>query len=312
MAALGEDFSYPYLMGVSGAAFRVQMHQPNWCPSAPCAVVGYDCVPGAMKATGYKLSWMPVQRASDKEQAKAQGLPTLQASIERGIAVIYSSEEASLAVGFGQNGQRIIRQYVANGPGYVTTDDWPWYIGVIEPHELPMERRAVVAQSLHLAVTLAKTERFGQYHSGFAALRKWADDLEDDARFDALTQGNWFPIAHGNGYCYGSLWSARFNAERYLREVAEGYEDLAKSRLLDLAGLYQQMHQTLARTKPEFECIWSLQPWNLKSPASWTRAVRLKEAALLREALQIEQQAIPEIEKLLPLLEDPAQASDSV
>lgn len=35
LRAAGEDYSYEYLMGVSAAAFRVQMMTPGWCPSAP-------------------------------------------------------------------------------------------------------------------------------------------------------------------------------------------------------------------------------------------------------------------------------------
>jgi len=58
----------------------------------------------------------------------------------------------------------------------------------------------------------------------------------------------------------------RFNAEKYLREVVGLFDDTVRSRLLELADLYQQMHRTLSRTKPEFDCIWSLQPWMLKSP----------------------------------------------
>jgi hypothetical protein len=44
-----------YLMGVSGAAFRLHIHTPGWCPSAPDATCGLNhCVP-AMKALGYKI-----------------------------------------------------------------------------------------------------------------------------------------------------------------------------------------------------------------------------------------------------------------
>lgn len=298
MAALGENFSYPYLMGASGAAFRVQMHVPNWCPSAACAGVGYDCIPGAVAATGYRLTQLPVQHDSDPQAAIAKANPLVVESIERGIPVIAYSEEAGLVVGYRADGQRIVRPYELPKDGYEDTDKWPWLFGIVEPHDVPMDRRQAVANSLRLAVTLAKTERFGNYLSGFAAMEHWIEALLDDSRFDALTEANWFQIAHGNGYCYPCLWSARLSAERYLREAAGLFDDTVRSQLLELADLYQQMHQTLARTKPEFDCIWSLQPWMLKSPANWTRAIRQKESELLRESLAIERKAIQKIEAL--------------
>jgi len=53
MRAIGEDVTYDYLMGVSGAAFRLHFHQPNWCPSSPDATCGFDHFEPVMKALGY-------------------------------------------------------------------------------------------------------------------------------------------------------------------------------------------------------------------------------------------------------------------
>ncbi len=326
MAALGEnELTYEYLMGASGAAFRVQMHQPNWCPSAACAPCGYDCVPGAMAVTGYRLTWIDTQRdgkwLSDGVKEALQAVP---ASVDRGVPVILAGKESGLIVGYHADGKLVVRPYEHRQDGYADADafdrtgkltwttsdgswtDSAWAVGIIEPADLPMDRREAVADSLRLAVKLAKTERFGEYLSGFAALEHWSQALLDDSRFEALTEESWFPTAHGNGYCYPCLWSSRFNAEKYLREVAEEFEPPIRSRLLELAGLYREMHQGLSRTKPEFDCIWSLQPWMLKSPANWTRAIRRKESALLGEALAIEREAVAKIEGLLPLLEEPS------
>ncbi len=303
MATLGEDFSYPYLMGASGAAFRVQMRTPSWCPSAACAGVGYNCISSAMAVTGYRLTSLPVEHDPDPQTAMSKANPLVVESIEHGVPVITLSEEAGLVVGYRADGQQIVRPYELHKDGYEDTDKRPWLFGIIEPHDVPMDRRQAVTGSLRLAVTLAKTERFGNYLSGFAALEHWTEALLDDAMFAALTPDNWFPPAHGNGYCYPCLWSARLNAERYLREVCAEFDEPVHSKLQELAGLYQRMHQTLARTKPEFDCIWSLQPWILKSPANWTRAIREKESSLLREVLSIEQQAISKVEATIDLME---------
>ena len=324
MAAMGEDdLTYEYLMGASGAAFRVQMLQPNWCPSAACAECGYNCVPGAMAVTGYRLTWIEAQRDGKwLGEGVKEALQAVPASVDRGVPVILAGKESGLIVGYHVDGKLVVRPYEHREDGYkdtevfgpagalpesladkVAANDWAWGVGIIEPVDLPMDRHQAVVNSLRLAVKLAKTERFGNYLSGFAALEHWADALLDDSRFDSLTADNWFPVAHGNGYCYPCLWSARFNAEKYLRDVADNYQDPVRAQLLELAGLYQRIHQTLIRTKPEFDCIWSLQPWMLKTPANWTHAIRQKESNLLREALAIERQAIAEIEKALANME---------
>ena len=323
MQAMGEEeLTYEYLMGVSGAAFRVQMCEPVWCPSAACAPCGYDCLPGAVAATGYRLRWIDTQRDGKwLDGGVREALQAIPLSIDRGVPVIMAGKESGLVVGYHADSKLVVRPYEFHQDGYQDAevfdssgevkwvfgdgkwDDWVWTVGIIEPADLPRDRRAAVANSLRLAVKLAKTERFGRYLSGFAAIQYWIDGLLDDARFDLLTEENWFQMAHGNGFCYPCLWSARLSAEKYLRQVAGDFEVPIKSRLLALAGLYQRMHQTLARTKPEFDCIWSLQPWMLKSPKNWTRAIRQKESDLLREVLAIEREAVAKIEDLLPALE---------
>ncbi len=325
MSAMGEEeLTYEYLMGASGAAFRVQMMEPQWCPSAACAPCGYDCRPGATAVTGCRLRWINTQRDGKWLSAGVkEALGAVPESVDRGVPVIVAGKESALIVGYRKDGKLVVRSYESQedgyqddvevfgesdkddgsmGPGFWT--DFAWEVGIIEPADVPMDRREVMTNSLRLAVKLAKTERFGKYLSGFAALEHWIDGLLDDARFEALTEKNWFGPAHGNGYCYPCLWSARFNAEKYLRKMAEEFEGPVRSGLVNLAGLYRREHETLARTKPEFECIWSLMPWRLKLPANWTRAIRQKEADLLRESLAIEREAVEKMEELLPALEE--------
>jgi len=323
MAAVGESFSYPYLLGTSGAAFRVQMQVPNWGPSAACAPCGYDCVPGAMAVTGYRLRCVNMQHDGQwLSDGVKEAIAAVPANIDRGVPIILIGKESGLIVGYRDDGQFIFRPYEYHNDGYQDMDifgaassvpqaivgkpaanDWAWGIGIVTPSDVPMNRHHAFVHSLQLAVTLATTERFGNYLSGFAAIDHWVDALLDDSRFDTLTLDNWFTPAHANGYCYPCLYSARRNAERYLREMADDYSGALRLQILELAELYKQMHQTLSRTQPEFPCIWSLMPWTLKSPDNWTRAIRQKQSDLLREMGDIERQAISRIESLLATLE---------
>ena len=324
MAALGEnDLTYEYLMGASGAAFRVQMAESAWCPSAACAPCGYNCVPGAMAVTGYRLTWIDTQRdgkwLDDGVKAALQAVP---ASVDRGVPAILSGKEAGLIVGYQTDGTLVMRPYACGEDGYQDADvfganavlsqvacekfnanDWAWAVGIIEPQDIPRDRRQAIIQSLHLAVTLATTQQFGQYRSGFSALQYWIKGLLDGERYVSLTDKTWFQPAHANGYCYGCLWSCRVTAEKYLRQIAGEFDASIRTLLLQAAGLYRREHEDLGRKRPEYACAWSLQPWRIGGPDKWTPQMRRVEAEALSNALSLEHQAIAKIKAVLDLLE---------
>jgi hypothetical protein len=50
IAAVGEDVSYEYLLGVSGLAFRMQVSKGGLCPSTPRSFCGYLCHARSSKA----------------------------------------------------------------------------------------------------------------------------------------------------------------------------------------------------------------------------------------------------------------------
>lgn len=326
MAALGEEnLSYEYLMGVSGAAFRVQLHQPNWCASAACAPCGYDCVPEAMKATGYRITWIDTQREGKPlPEGIQQAFDAVTSSIERGLPVILAGKEAGLIVGHHADGRRMVRPYCCDVDGYkdtegleagavlpsdlvraITAGNWAWGVGVIEPHDLPMPRDQAVRNSFSRAITLATTERFGDYFSGFAALQRWSDQLVDETYFTTLPKERWFPTVHANGYCYGCLWASRKSGEKYLRLIAKDYDESISQKISEIADIYGKVCQILGCKRPEYACAWSLMPWRMKGPEDWTPQMRRVQAQCLREILAFEEQAISKMEKLMPLLQVP-------
>ena len=66
LQAMGEDVSYEFLMGISGAAFRVQLHE-EWCPSSPHPDCGFDCTAVVLATT--KIEAKPYScKKKDKKQ----------------------------------------------------------------------------------------------------------------------------------------------------------------------------------------------------------------------------------------------------
>ncbi len=299
LLAAGEDVTYEFLFGVSGAAFRLQICQPEWCPSAPNAGVGYDCVPAALEAAGYETStFAPKDTDPDSiEKARAAILD----SINKGIPSVYSSEEASLIVGYENGGKELLlRRYGTGEDGYSPMKKWPWGVWVLRKRATAPNRRKMIVRSLATAVKLANTASFANYASGFAAYGLWTAQLRDASRYVKLdTKGIWLPMM-ANAHCFYSLLDARQTAAIYLRSVANEFGAPAAEHLGSAAELYAGIYPKLTRRCP---LELAPQPWRLKPGESWTQELRNEQADALQLAESAERQAVDEIGEALAIIE---------
>ena len=294
---IGDPISYEELMGFSGAAFRLQVAQPQWCPSAPCAPCGFDCLEHILTVLGCRFErvWMHDRDPAIIEKTR----PAVIASLDAGRPVLAMSEESALIVGYRGDGTFLVRPFAPRQEGYVPMERWPWETLIITPPDGPGERRAMAITSLRTAVALATTPAFEGYAAGFAAYAIWAEQLEDDARFEGLDGDNWWGVAHANGYMYGSLYDCRLAAEKYLRIIVDDLPEIARPHAIAAANAYEQIHRTQGRERPGLACAWSLMPWHLKSLANWTPDVRATQATVLREMAGTEREAIGHIQAAL-------------
>ncbi|MEE9278567.1 MAG: hypothetical protein V3V67_00190 [Myxococcota bacterium] len=314
--AMGEDEGYEFLMGVSGAAFRLQMHKPGWCPSGPHARCGFDCLEPVMDALPFEMVDTPVQ----KDDASAiEGLRgAIVDSIDRGVPVFYSSLEESLIVGYQEGGKRLLlRLYGADSEGYAPwslerpagesgeeypgsfVGDWPHLsFGFLKRKAERPDRRESIVRSLELATKFAHTEQVALYASGVAAYEFWVEGLRDESRF--VDEAYREHALAANAVCYYGLYDARSAAAAYLREVAGEFEGEAATHLARAADLYR----TIAEDVLARRCVTEIAPmrWRLGKDGAWTREMRYEQADLLDEALGLERQAIGEIEAALAAL----------
>ena len=298
LRAMGEEVPYEFLMGISGGAFRLQMQQPNWCPSAPHANCGFRLYDTLAAALPWELA--PV----DGEQGPADGRPrapqALLESIDHGVPGFYSKEEESLVVGYEQEGERVLlRPYAARAEGYTPVavadllSSWGGF-EVLRRKPSPPERRATLVHSLEIAVELAHASAFGKYASGFAAYEFWIAGLRDASRFEEPKQ---LPQEmHANAHCYYSLVDARGAAAAYLRSIAAEFSGEAGERLARAAQKYEQIDEILHRRRPT---EIAPMPWALGEGEVWTQAQREAQAELLEEALAVERAAVSELERAL-------------
>jgi len=304
MKVMGEKADYAYLMGVGGAAFRLQF---DWSVAAPYAHVGRNCIDPAMEALGYPVTWIQTRtRAQDGNRELPDGIgkarKAIVASIDKGRPAFLDIWETGLIVGYTDGAQDfLIRPYGTpeSRPGYspmvaYSGEKWAAEIGVIGPKGQPPPMKESLIKSLHAAVEMANTERHGEYAHGFVAYSTWIDQLRDDEKMAQMIDRDWEQTAHGNAFTYVCLLDARRAASAYLRQAAREFPADLAIHLFRASDDYAQIEQALWTGDPLVPF-----PWGLKKPENWTRKMRHDQADVLERIVAIEKQALARIEAAL-------------
>jgi hypothetical protein len=297
MRALGEDCTYEYLMGVSGAAFRFQLSQGQWCGSSPHAYCGFNCGKVAADALPYEIVSCGLDDANTAGRSRA----AVVASIDAGVPAVASSEESALVVGYADGGAVLLRRTVW-GDSNRPPEAWkgnPWGFGVFRPRPASArpDRKQLVRKSLRQAVEIATAIRFGgggdeksvTYDAGTLAMLRWVQELRmDDAAFARLDPNLY--SQQMNAWIYHGLCDARGAAAGYLKAVAGDLAGQQKAHVLKAAELYGQVYAALSE-----KCPLEVAPY--PGPGvKWDAASRAVQARLLEKAIPLEEKAIRELQ----------------
>ena len=148
MAAVGEETTYEYLVGVSGLAFRMQVSKDGLCPSSPHSFCGYACHTRSSQALPWTLALYEVK--PDDAEGMAAARKAIVESVEHGVPVQYGSEEDGIIVGYQKGGDEWICFHPMREGGTKTFIEtvWPWGILMI---------KAPLIQSLEIGWLLTKS-----------------------------------------------------------------------------------------------------------------------------------------------------------
>ena len=299
---MGEKVDYNYLMGVGGAAFRLQL---SWGPDAPHAECGRNCAIPALAAVGYSVTKIKMKgKEAPTTDAITEARIAIVASINAGRPVLYGGNECSLIVGYLDEGKTLfMRAYSAEfsdtKEGYVEMKDWPWDFGILSEKTTPPARRESIIKSLQSAIEMANTPKYDNYFSGFKAYEQWQADLRDDKAMDEKIAKNFWGYCLGNGYTYGCLSDARRAGWKYLRVVSKEFTGLPAQHLQNAADIYEQLDKTLWIKRENLTCPWCLFPWDLKKASAWTPVMRHTQADVLGQIAEIEKRGLKEIQLAL-------------
>jgi len=299
MRTVGEDVDYSYLLGVSGLAFRMQVHK-GWCPSSAHPSCGYECVRGSVAALPWKIRAYQV-KPEDTEGVK-RAREAVVASIDRGVPCAYGSKEDGVIIGYQKGGEEWVCVHPFRGGRTFVETEWPWGIGVYsERKDEQPDRRKLAIDSLKQAVKMAHTKNVEDYACGFNAWEQWIAHLRDEKWVESGLKDR-APLMLGNSWIYSSLVEYRAAAATHLPSVAPDFGDEIAAHLSKAADLYERMvTEMLIKDKCALEIAPS--PWDLKAGQQWTQAMRNEQAGILAAEFALEKQAIAEIEEALALIE---------
>ena len=294
LAALGERVSYDRLMGVSGAAFRLQIARPRWCPSAPDATVGFDVCQPAMHAFGYEAAVHHTMADDATPEQYRTSLAAVLESVENGhpaVAIGLGSDMDWGVIAGYDDSAFVCRTYDNPDGDYVRAANWPCIVVIPTStgHDVNWEESFL--ESLRLAVRLARTPRFEQYAGGFAAYEAWISDLTNEASFASTDEDNLRYLMHCNAWTYYSLWDARAAAARYLSVERGDNVGLFGGFLSAAAEVYERIAGVLHEGK-------AYAPFSHRvDPRDWSQEHRRCQIEVLRHVMRIEEVAVTLLQK---------------
>lgn len=178
--ALGENFSYEYLMGISGAAFRLHF-DPGWCPSSVDPTCGYDVSRTIFKSLGYTHDFEKINHHSFEDIKSLYSKIKQQINLSRPLVAInlMGQMEWGIITGYLKKEPGILcRTFFDKTEEYTLAERAPWLNFFIGEKKQSFLSDDLFLKSIEIAAKLAKTKKFDEYYNGFAAYEKWISKVK--------------------------------------------------------------------------------------------------------------------------------------
>lgn len=287
---LRDTLDYTMLMGLSGAAFRIQMHQ-NWDMSAILASEGYRCDLAVLEALGYEYRYLQLEENMRNVEAVREAIIQ---TIDAGSPVIAfrlaQFPDWGIITGYQKSARDFIaRVYESKRRGYSLAETFPERVYLIEGRDVPPTLREAIIRSFAIAQEVLEIERIGDYYCGLAVMKNWIQALETGT-FHNLREEDFNRIVDANAWMYRQLAEDRGFAAAYLKRIAPGFPDI-QDKLLAIAALYSTEAEYLTLgflSEEETPVVWAV---DLKSQYDWTPEMRMCEINYLRFARVKEDEA---------------------
>jgi RNA polymerase sigma factor (sigma-70 family) len=310
------DNAYTYLMGVTGMAFKMTWRD-GWYLGNP----GIDHLTDdlnqpygrAFEAVGYGYELLLKKDAAECEAEFRKRI--IESIGERRHPVIargvVGPPEECMIVGFDEGGDVLIGwSYFQTAPefsqgvqfepsGYFRKKGWfkdTVSLLLIGDKVASPPREEIYRKALAWALEIAKTPRVkGDFSSGHAAYRAWADALKRDEDLPADNMNALRVNYHVHEDAVGTTAEGRWYAAQFLKQIAEEMPALAEP-LLAAARYYEAEHDLMWK-------IWSFTGGPARTDEGALKLadamVRKKMIPIIGEARKLDEKAAALIEKAL-------------
>jgi len=291
LRAEGDKITYDQAMGLSGAAFRFELRQPDWGASSTYSI---DRVPDLMQALGRTFSIIDKPNEPHNLQ---RAHPAIVQSIDQMRPVLFLHTEAGLILGYRKGGTQFTYRPYGFGGDRTPLFDWSWAsVGIISaPTTQPTTKPDAIRQSLLLAIALSYPPRTPPDKDkqtmigGLTGLQQWIEQLAEVDRFTNYNPDKYKDTMTANAWMLNTLIDARASAGHYLHSASAKMPEPAAGHLAKAADLYDLLARSLepARKLAPF-------PWTIPA-VEWTPEMRKEQASMLTAALTVERAALAEI-----------------
>ena len=311
---LGESIDYVYLMGISGAAFRLSFHQPEWCPSSPCAAIG-PFPDYSTKAVGYNSQWYYLDDErfnwanegveSSRIKSQDEMIKIIREEIDNGRPILgvglISPPDWGIITGY-KDGKLLCRTYYDKTEEYSVADNFPRIIFTLKKNESStLDKMETIRESLKQAVKLVNTEKIEEkYANGFAAYVAWIKDLENEEMFSKMDKEQFEHYWHVNAWVYDSLFDARLAAANYLKKIQFKFSGKEQEIIYEVSEKFGEIIEFLFEqwvhfpfpfwVKKEEGKIW-IPVDRFVDGDTWTEEMRKKGAETLKIVKKKEEEA---------------------
>jgi len=293
---IGVEIPYWYLMAVSGAAFRLQIHCNSWRMNSPDILTGFSLTQFLFNALGVECEceWV----CSVPEKIKIAHEKILD-NIERGFPSIGLSMDGKayhgLVVGYTSRDKLLAIDYSIPGMPHAVAEKLVWCYHIPTEKKKPMSKKEQFIQAFSLAEKLYTTERKKTFHLGFNAYDYWYSTLTNPSHHDPY-KDDWLTIERNNGnyWIFINLLDAKKCAAKFCTEMSIEFPDFTME-LEKLSALYYSMTEIL---QPLLD-RQIVRPHKDINPARpWTKYERRKQSLKLMEVKELEEKALEMIEKI--------------
>ncbi len=299
--------TYADIMGFSGLAFRLRWYRrtdiPEWCFSSPTGEF-----PEEMKATQANTGWLfdIYDKPTLSDQELSRLYDKIIHSIDIGIPVIGHANDLDVAV---LQGYEIAKDGIYflwnsyNSPKALRLPKSQIERMIIIPvsHNSDIDTADSVINALSLYGWRQRSwtppdypeKREHSYLFGDLAFKTWMDDL---IRADSFTDGQRELLYRVSNWCFLSLVDSRKQAGIFLDSHAHFFSTEISGYLKNAAVIYNNQYRLLAEARETYPIFVSK---GAKGINDRNTALRKREIAVLKEALDLDRRAIAEIDKAL-------------